>query len=219
MILSNTATMSLAWPSAVCNIPVAAVGVLRPCSADSVAGASVYSKSKGVIVRYRLQHDRSRQGIFVNEKAPAPRLLRFNFSAKLHNRGMNSLAEIVRHSDDLLRLKEIEDYPNALNGLQVENSGEVTKIGAAVDASTHTMQTAGENGVDLLVVHHGLFWPGLRPIRGPLYRSLRLALGKNLALYSVHLPLDLHPRLGNNALFAAALGLEKTEPFLELMGQ
>jgi len=132
---------------------------------------------------------------------------------------MNSLAEIVRYSDDLLRLKEIEDYPNSLNGLQIENSGEVTKIGAAVDASTRTMQMAAQNGVDLLVVHHGLFWPGLRPISGPLYRSLRLALEKNLALYSVHLPLDLHPRLGNNALFAAALGLEKTEPFLELMGQ
>src|ERR1044071_991135 len=105
MMLSRTATMSLAWPSAVSNIPVAAVGVLRPCSVDSVGGASVYSKG---MIRYRLQHARSRQGIFVNEKAPAPRLLRFNFSAKLHNRGMNSLAEIVRYGDDLLRLKEID---------------------------------------------------------------------------------------------------------------
>src|SRR6478672_1214908 len=155
MMLSNTATMSLAWPSAVCNIPVAAVGVLRPSSVDSVAGASVYSKSKGVMVWYRLQQDRSRQGSFVNEKAPSPRLLRFNFSAKLHNRGMNSLAEIVPYSDDLLRLKEIEDYPNALNGLQVENSGEVTKIGAAVDGSGATIALAAARGIDLLVVHHG----------------------------------------------------------------
>ena len=75
---------------------------------------------------------------------------------------MPSLAEMVRYADEALRLAEIEDYPNALNGLQIENSGEVTKIGAAVDASGHTMQMAVEREIDLLVVHHGLFWPGLQ---------------------------------------------------------
>ena len=70
---------------------------------------------------------------------------------------MPSLTEIIRYADETLRLAEIEDYPNALNGLQIENSGEVTKIGAAVDASGHTMQMAVEREVDLLVVHHGLF--------------------------------------------------------------
>ena len=69
------------------------------------------------------------------------------------------------------------------------------------------------------MVHHGLFWPGLRPVTGPLQRALKLAFEKNLALYSAHLPLDVHPVLGNNALLAAALGLEKTEPFLPLQGQ
>lgn len=132
---------------------------------------------------------------------------------------MSALAEIVHYADEMLRLAEIEDYPNALNGLQIENSGEVTKIGAAVDASAHTMQMAAGNGVDFLVVHHGLFWQGLQPVVGPLHRALKLALENNLALYSVHLPLDLHSRIGNNALLAQTLGLEKTEPFLELMGQ
>jgi dinuclear metal center YbgI/SA1388 family protein len=132
---------------------------------------------------------------------------------------MSLLTEIVRYADEMLRLSEIEDYPNALNGLQIENCGEVTKIGAAVDASTRTMQMAVEAGIDLLVVHHGLFWPGLRPVTGSLYRAVKLAVPKNLALYSAHLPLDLHPKIGNNALLAAALGFEKTEPFLELMGQ
>jgi dinuclear metal center YbgI/SA1388 family protein len=132
---------------------------------------------------------------------------------------MPALQEIVRYADEELRLAEIEDYPNALNGLQIENSGEVTKIGAAVDASTRTMQMAVEGGIDLLVVHHGLFWPGLRAVTGPLYRTLKLAIEHNLALYSAHLPLDLHPKIGNNALLAAALGFEKTEPFLQLMGQ
>ncbi len=132
---------------------------------------------------------------------------------------MAALTEIVRFTDGYLRLAEIEDYPNALNGLQIENSGEVTKIGAAVDASTYTIEMAIENGVDFLIVHHGLFWPGLRPVTGSLYQALKHALAHNLALYSAHLPLDLHPKVGNNALFAAALGLGETTPFLELKGQ
>ena len=131
---------------------------------------------------------------------------------------MPALLEIVSFADDLLRVREIEDYPNALNGLQIENGWEVTKIGAAVDASTRTIEMALENGVDFLLVHHGLFWPGLRAVTGALYRALKLAFDHNLALYSAHLPLDLHPEVGNNALLAAALGLENTTPFLPLKG-
>ena len=131
---------------------------------------------------------------------------------------MPALHEIVRFTDKYLRLAEIEDYENALNGLQIENSGEVTKIGAAVDASTHTFEMASENGIDFLVVHHGLFWPGLRPVTGALYQGLKRAFDHNVALYSAHLPLDLHPKIGNNALLAAALGLGETTPFLELKG-
>jgi len=145
--------------------------------------------------------------------------LRFKSARKLQSSGMTTLTGLVRYADKLLRLTEIEDYPNALNGLQIENSGAVTKIGAAVDASARTIQMAVEQGIDLLVVHHGLFWPGLRPVTGPLYRALQLAVGHNLALYSAHLPLDLHPKIGNNVLLAAALGFEKTEPFLELKGE
>ena len=132
---------------------------------------------------------------------------------------MTTLTGLVRYTDKLLRLAEIEDYPHALNGLQIENSGAVTKIGAAVDASASTIQMAVERGIDLLVVHHGLFWPGLQPVTGPLYRALKLAFEHNLALYSAHLPLDLHPTIGNNVLLAAALGFEQTEPFLEMKGE
>ena len=132
---------------------------------------------------------------------------------------MPALDEMVRFADELLRLSEIEDYPNALNGLQIENSGTVTKIGAAVDASRRTMQMAVGQEIDLLVVHHGLFWSGLRPVTGSLHRALKLAFDYNLALYSAHLPLDFHPRIGNNALLAAALGLNNTRPFLEKRGR
>lgn len=126
---------------------------------------------------------------------------------------------MVRYANETLRLTEIEDYPNALNGLQIENGGEITRIGAAVDASSHTFQMAVEREIDLLIVHHGLFWPGLRAVTGSLYRGLKLAFDHNLALYSAHLPLDLHSEMGNNALLAVALGLEKTEPFLEMKGR
>jgi len=132
---------------------------------------------------------------------------------------MPALDEMVRVANERLRLAEIEDYPNALNGLQIENSGTVTKIGAAVDASGRTMQMAVEREIDFLVVHHGLFWPGLQPITGALQRALKLDLAHNLALYSVHLPLDFHPQIGNNALLAATLGLHNTRPFLEWKGQ
>jgi dinuclear metal center YbgI/SA1388 family protein len=132
---------------------------------------------------------------------------------------MASLAEIVRYSDDYLRIAEIEDYPNALNGLQIENSGKVTKIGAAVDASSATLQSAVEQKINLLLVHHGMFWPGLQPVAGPLRRQLKFAIENDIALYAAHLPLDLHPEVGNNVQLARSLGFEESEPFLELKGQ
>jgi dinuclear metal center YbgI/SA1388 family protein len=132
---------------------------------------------------------------------------------------MASLSEIVSYTDRFLRIREVGDWDNALNGLQIENSGRVTRIGAAVDVSTRVMTQAAEKNVDLLVVHHGLFWQGLQPIRGALRRQLRLACENDIALYSAHLPLDIHPRVGNNAQLVAALGLKSPRPFLEEKGQ
>jgi dinuclear metal center YbgI/SA1388 family protein len=132
---------------------------------------------------------------------------------------VTSLSQIVSYADEHLRIREIDDWANALNGLQVENSGAVTKIGAAVDASTRTIDLAIERGVNLLIVHHGLFWPGLQPIAGGRRRMLEQMLQHDLALYSAHLPLDVHSVLGNNAQLAAALGFENTEPFFEAKGQ
>ena len=98
-----------------------------------------------------------------------------------------TLSQIVSYADEHLRIREIEDWPNALNGLQVENSGAVTKIGAAVDASTRTIDLAIERGLNFLIVHHGLFWPGLQPISGGRRRMLEQILRNDLALYSAHL--------------------------------
>lgn len=132
---------------------------------------------------------------------------------------MRSLGEIIEYTNSFLRVDEIEDWPGALNGLQIENSGAVTRIGAAVDASTRTLSMAAERGVTLLLVHHGLFWGGVQPIAGILGRQVRSAIASDIALYSAHLPLDVHPVIGNNALLAAAIQLEETSPFLETKGQ
>src|SRR5437762_11661588 len=132
---------------------------------------------------------------------------------------MGSLSEIVSYTDDFLRVHDVGDWDNALNGLQIENSGRITRLGAAVDVSTRVLTEAAKKKVDLLIVHHGLFWPGVQAIRGALRRQLRLAFENDIALYSAHLPLDIHPKVGNNAQLSAALGLKAPQPFLEDKGQ
>ena len=132
---------------------------------------------------------------------------------------MSSLPNVVAWLDRTLRTAEVGDYPNAWNGLQVENSGEITKIAAAVDACEATITAAADSGANLLLVHHGLFWPGVQTITGAMYRKLRMAMANDIAIYSSHLPLDLHPRLGNNARLCRALGFQKCTPFFTAKGQ
>lgn len=130
-----------------------------------------------------------------------------------------SLPVLVRYCDRLLRTGQIGDYDGAVNGLQVENSGTVTRIAAAVDASLATVKLAVTAKADLLLVHHGLFWSESHPWTGKKYELLRLLIENNLAVYSSHLPLDAHPKLGNNAQLAIALGLKKLKPFFASHGQ
>lgn len=120
---------------------------------------------------------------------------------------------IARHLDALLRTPEIPDYPGAANGVQVEHAGPVRRCAVAVDASLRTIQGAIDAGANLLIVHHGLFWDGVQPLRGRHYERTRRLITHDVAVYSSHLPLDLHPTLGNNALLAAALQLTPAEGF------
>ena len=129
------------------------------------------------------------------------------------------LPAIVTHCDRVLRTADIGDYDGAANGLQVENSGHVTRIAATVDASLATVKLAVAAKADLLIVHHGLFWSKTHPWTGQRRELLRLLIENNLAVYSSHLPLDAHPVLGNNAQLAAALGLKSLKPFFFSHGQ
>lgn len=119
--------------------------------------------------------------------------------------------ELVAYLDDLLRVREIAD--RSRNGLQVEGAREVEKVAFAVDASLAAFQAARKAGAQMLVVHHGLFWDEVQVVRGPFYRRLKTLLEADLNLYAAHLPLDLHPELGNNAQLADLLGLVDRQPF------
>ncbi len=124
------------------------------------------------------------------------------------------LSDLTTYLDTELRIAEITDYGPALNGLQMQNAkGEVTRVVAAVDACLPVIRKAVEARADLLLVHHGLFWSGLQPCTGSVFEKSRLCIENNLAIYSAHLPLDAHPRWGNNAVLMNAIGLAPTASF------
>jgi dinuclear metal center YbgI/SA1388 family protein len=130
-----------------------------------------------------------------------------------------SLTAIVGYCDQLLRSDQIKDYDGAVNGLQVQNRGTVSRITAMVDASMATVRLAISAKADLLLVHHGLFWGPSHPWTGKRYELMSCLLEHNLAVYSSHLPLDAHAKVGNNAQLCSALGFSKLRPFLFRNGQ
>ena len=131
---------------------------------------------------------------------------------------MTSPTSIAQHLDALLRIADFADYPNAVNGLQVDSDVAIVRIAAAVDAREKTILAAVEAGANLLLVHHGLFWNGVQPLAGPHLRRIRALLNSGIALYSSHLPLDAHPEIGNNVLLAREIGLIPTHGFAREKG-
>ena len=123
------------------------------------------------------------------------------------------LPDVIHHADRLLHPERFSDYDGALNGLQFENRGHVSRIAAAVDATVPVVQLAIAAGADLLVVHHGLFWGPNLPWTGRRAAMIRLLVEHDLAVYSQHLPLDGHPVLGNAAQLGRALGFRRLRPF------
>lgn len=124
---------------------------------------------------------------------------------------MVPLTELTDYLDRYLNVAGVPDDRRALNGLQVENSGSVERVAVAVDACQAAIDGAAAIGADFLLVHHGLFWAGLERIVGRHARRVRALLEHDLALYGVHIPLDCHPDVGNNAVLARDLGLQNAE--------
>jgi dinuclear metal center YbgI/SA1388 family protein len=128
------------------------------------------------------------------------------------------ILQLSNYMDNLLDISSISDSPHAVNGLQVQNTGEIKKIGLAVDLCQATIDLAIEKNCQLLFVHHGIFWGGLQPLCGSFYEKISSMMRANLGLYSAHIPLDLHPVLGNNRALADLIGLENLQPFGEYGG-
>lgn len=131
---------------------------------------------------------------------------------------MASLDELVAYLDAELKTATIPDYPGAMNGLQLANEGRINRVIAAVDASLPVIKAAAEGGPGLLIVHHGMFWQGAQPVTGAFYQKLKIAMEAGLAIYSSHLPLDVHSEWGNNIQLARAIGMKTPEPFLNQRG-
>jgi dinuclear metal center YbgI/SA1388 family protein len=105
-----------------------------------------------------------------------------------------------------------------MNGLQLANAGPVGRVVAAVDASLPVVREAAAGGPGLLLVHQGMFWQGAQPVTGAFYHKLKVAMDAGLAIYSAHLPLDVHPLWGNNPLLARAVGMMDATPFMDWKG-
>lgn len=131
---------------------------------------------------------------------------------------MSRTVEISSYLDKLLEIDRIPDYPNALNGLQLANSGQISRIAACVDFSSRAIDGAIDQKADLLLVHHGMFWGGMKPLRGPAYTRLRQLFLHDIAVYSSHLPLDRHAQFGNNVLLSQTLGLQPSGDFAQFNG-
>lgn len=113
--------------------------------------------------------------------------------------------ELELYLNGLLEISRFRDY--CPNGLQVEGRRKVEKIATGVTASVALLEAAIDWGADAVLVHHGYFWKNEAPqITGQKHQRLRLLIQHDINLLAYHLPLDIHPELGNNAQFGARMG-------------
>ncbi len=120
---------------------------------------------------------------------------------------MVDLDVLCRYLDELLDVSAFSDY--APNGLQVEGRQEVKTIAVGVTASLSLIEAAIAMKADAILVHHGYFWKNESPcVTGIKRRRLEKLLGNGISLLAYHLPLDAHPRFGNNIMLAERLGIE-----------
>jgi dinuclear metal center YbgI/SA1388 family protein len=122
-----------------------------------------------------------------------------------------SRANLVVYLNDLLQVNKIKD--SSCNGLQVQGSATVKRIGLAVDACMAVYEQAAQKKCDMLLVHHGIIWNGLKSITGPVYKQIKFLMDNDINLYACHLPLDMNPVFGNNAMLAKMLGLKEIKQF------
>ena len=145
-----------------------------------------------------------------------PHLLHFNLELIAMS---TNVSDITKYLDEYLRVADVADSPEALNGLQVDHGHSITRLAAAVDACMATINGAADSGAELLLVHHGLFWGGLEPLTGRHGKRIRRLVEAGIAVYSAHMPLDLHPEIGNNTVLANELGVVDRKWFGDYKGE
>jgi dinuclear metal center YbgI/SA1388 family protein len=121
------------------------------------------------------------------------------------------LYELVNFMDEYLKVNEIDDV--SANGLQIEGKKEVKKICLCVDGSLESFKEASKIKADMLIVHHGLIWGGLKSIRGLVKERIAFLIENKISLYASHLPLDMHSEVGNNIQLTKMLNLSNPEQF------
>ena len=124
------------------------------------------------------------------------------------------LRDLDAYFRSIFEIETLARIDSSMNGIQVgDTTRDVSTVAFAVDACREVFLRASEAGAEVLFVHHGLYWGAPVPVTGYFFERMKCLIRKDLALYAVHLPLDKHPELGNNAGMADALGLESIEPF------
>jgi len=117
-------------------------------------------------------------------------------------------------SEDLGQLFRYEDYEDyCLNGLQIEGRESIKKIAFAVSYNLLSLEAAIESGADALIVHHGVFGKDFFSVTGREKIKVKALLDADISLFGIHLPLDGHRELGNNAQLASCISADIIEPF------
>lgn len=112
---------------------------------------------------------------------------------------------------DILQPDKIKDY--CPNGLQVQGSEQVNTIITGVTASQALLDAAVAKNADTILVHHGYFWKNESyPITGIKHQRIKTLIANDMNLFAYHLPLDIHPSLGNNAQLAKLLDISIAGP-------
>ncbi|MDD5086487.1 MAG: Nif3-like dinuclear metal center hexameric protein [Candidatus Nanoarchaeia archaeon] len=129
---------------------------------------------------------------------------------------MANLKEVIKFLDGELGIKDVEDSSN--NGLQVQGKEEVNKIAFAVDACLEVFKKAKDS--DMIIVHHGISWnDSLKYLTGLNHSRVKFLMENDISLYAAHLPLDKHPKHGNNAEFCRIFNLKHIQGFGDYHGQ
>ena len=128
---------------------------------------------------------------------------------------MVTLQELTDYTNSLLEIERYKDY--CPNGLQVEGRFEIERIISGVTASQALIDIACDKNADAIFVHHGYFWKNEDPrITGIKRNRLRTLLSNQISLFAYHLPLDMHPEVGNNAQLAKLLDIQIDGQFQSL---